>query len=132
MRLFVWCAACPVTQFHRFWKHLSLWTYVKVVQSVFSSIVLGQTRTSLSPGRIKTCLYTEFFIFREVPPNLKNEAKNMTISVERHGEMRQGSTSESKFDFKRRRRKKGFFLSCRVNYEISFSLEPTTVTRTWG
>ena len=48
---------------------------------------------------------------------------NMTISVERHGEMRQGLTSESKFDSKRRRRKTGFFLSCRVNYEISFSLK---------
>ena len=26
-------------------------------------------------GRIKTCFYTELFIFREVPHNLKNEAR---------------------------------------------------------
>ena len=62
--------------------YLSGRTYVKVVQSVFSRIVRGQTRTSLSPCRIKTCLYTEFFIFREVPPNLRNEAKN-NLSINR-------------------------------------------------
>ena len=39
---------------------------------------LGRTPSS-SPGRIKTCLFTEFFIFREVPPSLKNEAKNNNL-----------------------------------------------------
>ena len=29
------------------------------------------------PGSHETCLYTEFFIFREVPHHLKNEAKNV-------------------------------------------------------
>ena len=42
----------------------------------FLRVVLGKLGHARFPGRITTCLYTEFFIFREVPHNLKNEAKN--------------------------------------------------------
>lgn len=37
-------------------------------------------------GSNKTSLYAVFFIFREVPSNLKNKGKNMPILGERHSE----------------------------------------------
>ena len=104
------CLVCSLssTQSHRFQEHLSLWMYVKSCQLCLVIIVLGKLGHAWVPGRIKTCLYTEFFIFREVPHNLKNEAKNVMISVERHGEMRQGTKCGSEFKFKKRRRKSVF------------------------
>jgi len=32
---------------------------------------------ALEPGLNKMCLYTEYFVFCEVPHNLKNEAKKV-------------------------------------------------------
>ena len=94
--------------------------------------VFLKTRTCPFPGRMKTCLNTEFFIFREVPPNLKNEAKNVMISVERHGEMRQGIRAGSSFDPQEKTTEVSFprIFFATLSSEISFSFSPTIVTCT--
>ena len=56
------------------------------------------------------------------------------ISVEKHGEMRQGTKSGSEFKLKKRRRKSVFrcIAASVPRIEISFSLSPTKTTRSRG